>query len=168
LTVGTRDVAYGAFAPGYRAMPRHRAGGTGGRAPSIACVGGRSQTVRHRPPTLRIPRSEEPAMFVAPLSLPSATARAKPVAHSTGGARSPIPWLAGWLLAGLVAVASIPALRGGSTFGATAPFWLVVAPAVDLAWLARARIGAATSRVLRRMLQRTPGQARRLTARAKR
>ncbi|MGN6520905.1 MAG: hypothetical protein ACTHK2_15915 [Dokdonella sp.] len=107
-------------------------------------------------------------MFVAPLSLPSAATRAKPLAHATGAARSPSPWLAGWLLAGLVAVAFVPALRGGSAFGATAPFWLVVAPAVDLAWLARARIGVAMSRVLRRMRRRTPIQARRLTVRATR
>ena len=107
-------------------------------------------------------------MFVAPLSLPSAATRAKPPSHAIGAACSPMPWLAGWLLAGLVAVALVPALRGGSTFGATAPFWLVVAPAVDLAWLARARIGAVLVRVLRRMQQRAPVQARRLTARAAR
>lgn len=101
-------------------------------------------------------------MFVTPLSLPSTATRAKPLAHGTMSARSPIPWLAGWLLAGLVAVALVPALRGGSAFGATAPFWLVIAPAIDLAWLARARLGATMIRVLRRMRQPVPVQARRL------
>lgn len=82
-------------------------------------------------------------MFVAPASLPDSLAR-RPRARTR-----PIPTVdapkivACWLVAGIAALVSIPALRGGTALGATVPFWLVVAPAIDLAWLLRARLAAA-------------------------
>ena len=82
-------------------------------------------------------------MFVAPVSLPDSLAR-----HPRARTR-PIPpvnapmIVACWLVAGIAALVSVPALRGGTALGATLPFWLVVAPAIDLAWLLRARLAAA-------------------------
>lgn len=102
-------------------------------------------------------------MFVAPVSLPDSLAR-RPRARTR-----PIPTVdapkivACWLVAGIAALVFIPALRGGPALGATVPFWLVVAPAIDLAWLLRARLvaaphGAWTSRratAMRRQAKRT-------------
>ena len=78
-------------------------------------------------------------MLVAPLSVPSSTrpravvATSRPVAPARGAVMA-------WLIAGLVAIAVVPALRGGGTLGATLPFWLVAAPAIDLVWIDRRRL----------------------------
>jgi hypothetical protein len=48
-----------------------------------------------------------------------------------------------WLLLGTAALMLAPALRADARFGATLPFWLVGAPAIDLAWIMRARISSA-------------------------
>ena len=42
-----------------------------------------------------------------------------------------------WALAGIVAVALFPPLRGGGMAGMSVPFWLVAAPLINLAWLGR-------------------------------
>lgn len=52
------------------------------------------------------------------------------------------PWLVAWAaIGGLILVLS-DAARGGPLLGATAPFWLVGAPLLDLAWVERARLRA--------------------------
>ncbi|HEU4664349.1 MAG TPA: hypothetical protein VFS55_09990 [Dokdonella sp.] len=101
-------------------------------------------------------------MFVAPLSAPS-TASTAPVRPRTARPhRAPAAALAAWLLVGLGAIALFPALRGGDAFGSTLPFWLVAAPAIDLAWLARARIAATLAAAARRLWRHPATQARRL------
>lgn len=46
-------------------------------------------------------------------------------------------FLVAWAALGVIAWLCIPAARGGAMFGATLPFWLVVAPLLDLIWLKR-------------------------------
>jgi hypothetical protein len=46
-------------------------------------------------------------------------------------------FLLAWIVLGLIVLASFPIARGNAMFGATLPFWLIVAPALDLAWLTR-------------------------------
>jgi len=62
--------------------------------------------------------------------------------------RAPSPpweWIAAlqvWLLLGLAAVTCFPVLRNVDPIFGWLPFWLVVAPAIDLAFLRRKRIAA--------------------------
>ena len=44
----------------------------------------------------------------------------------------PVRALLAWLLAGVGILVCIPAARGGALLGATLPFWLVVAPLINL------------------------------------
>jgi hypothetical protein len=78
-------------------------------------------------------------MFIVPLSVPSAlrvpSNRRAPM-HRTYGRAALIAWLA----VGLIVLVCLPAARGGRMLGATLPFWLVVAPLLDLAWIGRHRI----------------------------
>lgn len=105
-------------------------------------------------------------MFVAPLSLPSTVPQtvARSRARSGSAPRSPLRLLVGWLIAGLCLLALVPAMRGGALAGATVPYWLVAAPAIDIAWLARARIAALCRRAARAARRRTP-QAQRVQSR---
>ena len=93
----------------------------------------------------------ESAMFVTPLSLPAprSAARALQVRSSARAQRptalppvrmNPRPLLMAWLLIGVAALLFCPSLRFDARFGATLSFWLVGAPAIDLAWILRARI----------------------------
>lgn len=50
-----------------------------------------------------------------------------------------------WLLLGVCVYLCVPAARGGSGAGATIPFWLIVAPLLNLAWLGRRRAVAAAA-----------------------
>jgi hypothetical protein len=65
-----------------------------------------------------------------------------------GSNRAPSPareWIAAlqvWLLLGVAAVACFPVLREVDPLFGWLPFWLVVAPAIDLAFLRRERIVA--------------------------
>ena len=75
------------------------------------------------------------------------------------------PWalaLTCWLIAGLAALICVPELRGSSPMFGWLPFWLIVAPAIDLAVLRRrhlvARIRELLVRVSRR--RRTARQAK--------
>ena len=101
-------------------------------------------------------------MFVAPLSVP-------PIAPAPRGAHARRPHtrsvrldvrvlLVAWLTTGAFALALLPSLRGDAAFGATLPFWLVAAPAIDLAWLMRTRLRRALRAV---RLSRLAPQARR-------
>jgi len=71
-------------------------------------------------------------------------------------------WL--WFACGLAAMLAFPALRGSSTMIGWLPFWLVIAPLIDLALLRR-RWLALTSQALlvrARRRRRPARQARRL------
>jgi hypothetical protein len=108
-------------------------------------------------------------MFVAPLSLPSAVDRpaARAPATVASVSRAPLRVLAAWFVGGACALALVPALRGGATLGATLPFWLVAAPAINLAWFARGRIATAIRSAMRRGRSPLVVQARRLQCRSR-
>ncbi len=67
----------------------------------------------------------------------------------------PPPWLLAWVLGGIVAVVLFPSLRGGDLTGLSMPFWLVGAPLINLAWLARGQ----AMRMLRTLTIRRTGVA---------
>ena len=73
-----------------------------------------------------------------------------------------------WFALGAFAFACIPALRARDPFWGWLPYWLLVAPLIDLALLHRVRL-ASTSRALfvraRRHRRRSVQQARRLHVR---
>jgi hypothetical protein len=75
-------------------------------------------------------------------------------------------WL--WFAGGMLALLAVPSLRGFNASIGWLPFWLVVAPLIDLALVRRAWL-AATSRALlvraRRRRRCAPRQARRLQRR---
>lgn len=48
-----------------------------------------------------------------------------------------------WMIVGLGVLACVPGARGSDLFGASGPFWLVGAPALNLLWLCRRRLVAA-------------------------
>lgn len=90
-------------------------------------------------------------MLVAPLVVSTAVrsacrSRVRPVRfNSNRGLRG--EWstlvqyaLLTWIIGGLLVLALIPAARGDGLLGATLPFWLVVAPVLDLIWLSRANV----------------------------
>lgn len=67
------------------------------------------------------------------------------------------PWvlaLSCWLIAGLAALICIPELRGSSPLFGWMPFWLVVAPAIDLAVVRRRSLMARTQELLARVGRR--------------
>ncbi|HET7798114.1 MAG TPA: hypothetical protein VFK72_09535 [Nevskia sp.] len=67
------------------------------------------------------------------------------------------PWvlaLSCWLIAGLAALICIPELRGSSPLFGWMPFWLVVAPAIDLVVLRRRSLMARTQELLARVGRR--------------
>lgn len=130
-------------------------------------------------------------MLLAPLSLPPALAPARsiPAAASSSRATSPrrptpariaVPQMpataagsdAGrrrrlllWALAGLVIVALVPAARPGALLGWSLPFWLVLAPLLNLAWLTRRQWPVALRAHVRRAAARRRPGARRLPTR---
>ncbi len=106
-------------------------------------------------------------MLVAPFTLttPSATTcrpfqapttRRRPSASTRGNPRATwAPVVLGiWLIVGVCGLIAVPAARGSAFFGATLPFWLVVAPLLDLAWLKRADIVAVLRRQSRSVQMR--------------
>lgn len=132
-------------------------------------------------------------MLLAPLSLPPAVAPARSapgVASSPGFApsrrraarivTSPAPAAAVappgsdaarrrslllWALAGLLVVMLVPAARPGPLLGWSLPFWLVLAPLLNLAWLTRRQWPVALRAHVRRAAARRRPGARRLPAR---
>ncbi|HEX6832421.1 MAG TPA: hypothetical protein VF132_02710 [Rudaea sp.] len=75
-----------------------------------------------------------------------------------------------WLALGIAAVLCVPALRGTSAWFGWLPFWLVVAPLIDLAVLRRQRLAAASRAFLvsrSRRRRAAPRQARSLRRRAR-
>ena len=102
-------------------------------------------------------------MFVASFSLPPSIMH--PLPQKRAGA--PLRMLTAWLAAGASLLALFPVLRGGMALGATVPFWLVAAPAINLAWFTRDRIASTVVRALRRFRRPMAGQARRLQSRGR-
>ena len=71
-----------------------------------------------------------------------------------------------WFVLGLLAFACFPALRGRDPLWGWLPFWLLVAPALDLALLHRERLATKSRAVLMGIRRRRPlAQARRLHTR---
>jgi hypothetical protein len=86
------------------------------------------------------------------------------VSRNATSADDMTPWivvLSCWLLAGCAALICVPALRGSDPVFGWLPYWLIIAPAIDLAVLRRrsllARTHALFARVGRR--RRTARQA---------
>lgn len=84
-------------------------------------------------------------MLLAPFALtdapraPAPTRRRRPKPAAVASPVRVPPWLVAWAVLGTLAVLCIPAARGGGFAGATLPFWLAVAPWLDVAWLTRHR-----------------------------
>jgi len=72
-----------------------------------------------------------------------------------------------WFGLGVLAFVCFPALRGRDPFWGWLPFWLIVAPVLDLLLLRRAAVAAASRMFLARMRRRRrpTRQARRLHTR---
>ena len=96
-------------------------------------------------------------MLIAPFSVsPAERPRvASPTSMPAARTTRPIGGLLAWLAVGIGVLLLVPFARGDRFFGATLPFWLVVAPLVDLGWVERRRIA-------RRVTEswRGPGHAR--------
>jgi hypothetical protein len=87
---------------------------------------------------------------------------ARSVAADTAEAAA-FPWtvlLGAWLLAGTLAILAFPALRGIDPWFGWLPFWLVLAPALDLVVLRRSRIAGALRAALGAILARRPRNRR--------
>lgn len=131
-------------------------------------------------------------MLLAPLSLSPAVAPARSIPAAASSPRSTAPRrstlaritmprmpatpagsdadrrrrLALWALAGLLVVMLVPAARPGPLLGWSLPFWLVLAPLLNLAWLTRRQWPAALRAQVRRAAARRRPGARRLRMRA--
>ena len=94
-------------------------------------------------------------MFIAPFSLsPFERTRATRSSQSSAkSGRPPAGALIAWLIVGCAVLLAVPAARGGRMFGATLPFWLVVAPLVDLGWIERRRIARRVTQGLRGLVR---------------
>jgi len=67
------------------------------------------------------------------------------------------PWviaLSCWLVTGVAALLCVPELRGSDPLVGWLPFWLIVAPAIDLAVLRRRSLIARTRELLARVSRR--------------
>jgi hypothetical protein len=100
-------------------------------------------------------------MLIASFSVPS-SARSRHVPRLTTRVfRPPTKPLVSWLIIGLVALLCVPVVRGGRTLGATLPFWLIVAPLIDLAWVDRRRIARWTMELVGKSARRATARNRR-------
>lgn len=102
-------------------------------------------------PSTRARRSYRRSAGRRPFARPDG--RLQAVAHVRG--------LMVWLLLGVCVYLCVPAARGGSGAGATIPFWLIAAPLLNLAWLARRRLVAAARGWLRSAAARVRREATR-------
>ncbi|MET0232132.1 MAG: hypothetical protein ABW186_14455 [Rhodanobacteraceae bacterium] len=68
-----------------------------------------------------------------------------PMSTRAARRKPPIGGLLAWLAVGVGVLLLVPFARGDRFFGATLPFWLVVAPLVDLGWIERRRIARRVS-----------------------
>ena len=90
-------------------------------------------------------------MLIADFSADIRSRVAPPRRLAVRAARRPHRALAAWLVLGLAAVVLVPFARGDRLLGATLPFWLIVAPLVDLGWIERRRIAHRVTQGLRRL-----------------
>ncbi len=110
-------------------------------------------------------------MFIAPFSVsPAERSRtpARPDEHPMR-AKPPIGGLLAWLAVGIGVLLLVPLARGDRFFGATLPFWLVVAPLVDLGWVERRRIARRVTESWRGLARARPARnvrAQRVSRRA--
>lgn len=99
-------------------------------------------------------------MLIAPFSVSPAErmrAPSRTIARS-GHAKPPVAGLLAWLAVGIGVLLLVPFARGDRGFGATLPFWLVVAPLVDLGWVERRRIAACVSERWQRLGRARPAR----------
>jgi hypothetical protein len=96
-------------------------------------------------------------MLIAPFSVspPERTRSALSSSSKTLASRPPLGALAAWFFVGCGVLLFVPATRGGNLLGATMPFWLVVAPLLNLAWVERRRIARYASGTLRQRARAT-------------
>jgi hypothetical protein len=96
-----------------------------------------------------IPVPEDPNM---PTSLVSSQ-----TSHAADLSDDMSPWvfaLSCWLITGVVALICVPELRGSDPMFGWLPFWLIGAPAIDLAVLRRRSLIARTRQLLMRVGRR--------------
>ena len=103
--------------------------------------------------------------MLSPVFLPHA-------ARNTAPADDMTPWiiaLSCWLILGCAALLCVPELRGSDPLFGWLPFWLVIAPAIDLAVLRRRSLIARTHDLIARVSRRrrTARQARPLRRRSR-
>jgi hypothetical protein len=95
-------------------------------------------------------------MLIAPFSLTPAQRSRTAIRRASAAARPVRPppgALIAWLVFGIGVVLCVPAARGDRVLGATLPFWLIAAPLIDLAWIARRRIARRVSESLAGLLR---------------
>ena len=77
--------------------------------------------------------------------------------HAAVPADDMAPWviaLSCWLATGIAALICVPELRGSNPLVGWLPFWLIVAPAIDLAVLRRRSLIALTRELITRVSRR--------------
>jgi hypothetical protein len=117
------------------------------------------------------PSGRSIAMLIAPFSVsPTERSRApaRPIARPAR-TKPPIGGLLAWLAVGVGVLLLVPLARGDRFFGATLPFWLVVAPLVDLGWIERRRIAGRVTETWRGITHARPARnvrAQRMSRRA--
>jgi hypothetical protein len=96
-------------------------------------------------------------MFLAPFSVPPSLQKgSNPQPRGNPRRAYANAALVAWLIVGSGVLLFVPAARGGHLLGATLPFWLVAAPLVDLAWIARRRIAARAGSAISALRNRPP------------
>ena len=110
-------------------------------------------------------------MFIAPFSVSPAERSRAPARPGERPVRTrpPIGGLLAWLAVGIGVLLLVPLARGDRFFGATLPFWLVVAPLVDLGWIERRRIARRVTESWRGLARARPARnvrAQRVSRRA--
>jgi hypothetical protein len=90
-------------------------------------------------------------MLIAPFSIsPSERRGVAPRSFArVRSAKPPVGLLIAWFIVGVGVLLLVPLARGDRLLGATLPFWLIVAPLVDLGWIERRRIARRVTQGLR-------------------
>ena len=110
-------------------------------------------------------------MLIAPFSVSPAERSRAPARPDERAMRTkpPVGALLAWLAVGIGVLLLVPLARGDRFFGATLPFWLVIAPLVDLGWVERRRIARRVTGSLRGLARARPARnvrAQRVSRRA--
>lgn len=99
-------------------------------------------------------------MLLAPFTLSDAPVRRR---GSNRIEIRPLPlWLQIWAIGGILATVLFPFLRGGELTGMSLPFWLIAAPLINIAWLARSRWSARLRAANSPINQRRGSRSRRI------